>query len=65
MHELKQVPPAAMTPAQRLAEVASVLAAGLCRLRAANAQAHAEGRPERRFDLGFWVPGRVHTDPAN
>ena len=52
MHELKQVPPAAMTPAQRREEVAGLLANGLFRLRAANARALAEGRPESGFDLG-------------
>ena len=53
MHELKQVPPTAMTPAQRRQEVAALLANGLVRLRAANARAYLEGRPESGFDLGF------------
>jgi len=65
MHPIKQVPPAAMTPAQRREEIAALLANGLMRLRAANAQTHAEGRPERRFSLGFWAPQRVYTDPVN
>jgi hypothetical protein len=53
MHPIKQVPPAALTPAQRMSEVAALLANGLVRLRTANAQAHAEGRAESGFDLGF------------
>jgi hypothetical protein len=39
MHPIKQVPPAAMTAAERRAEIASLLANGLVRLRAANARA--------------------------
>ena len=65
MHELKQIPPAAMTPAQRRQEIAALLANGLLRLRAANARAHAEGRAESGFDLGFSAHQRVHTDPVN
>jgi hypothetical protein len=65
MHELKQVPPTAMTPAQRRQEVAALLANGLVRLRAANARAYLEGRPESGFDLGFSAHQRVHTDPVN
>ena len=65
MHPIKQVPPAALTPAQRIAEVAALLANGLVRLRAANARAHAEGRAESGFDLGFSAHQRVHTDPVN
>ena len=65
MHTLKQVPPAAMTPAQRRQEIAALLANGLVRLRAANAEAHARGLPETRFDLGFARHQRVHTDPVN
>ena len=65
MHEIKQVPPAAMTPAQRRQEIAALLANGLVRLRAANAQAHADGRAERQFVLGFAGHQRVYTDPVN
>jgi hypothetical protein len=65
MHEIKQVPPAAMTPAQRRQEIAALLANGLVRLRAANARAHAEGRAESGFDLGFAGHQRVYTDPGN
>ena len=65
MHATKQVPPAALTPTQRIAEIAALLANGLVRLRAANARAHAEGRPESGFDLGFTAHQRVHTDPVN
>ena len=65
MRPIKQVPPAALTPAQRMSEVAALLANGLVRLRTANAQAHAEGRAESGFDLGFSTHQRVHTDPVN
>ena len=65
MHPAKQVPPAALTPAQRRQEIAVLLANGLVRLRAANARAHVEGRAESGFDLGFRAPKRVHTDPVN
>ena len=65
MHATKQVPPAALTPTQRIAEIAALLANGLVRLRAANALAHAEGRAESGFDLGFSAHQRVHTDPVN
>jgi hypothetical protein len=64
MHPIKQVPPDTMTPAQRRQEVAALLANGLVRLRAANARAHAEGRPESGFDLGFSSLQRLHTDPV-
>jgi hypothetical protein len=65
MHPIKQVPPAALTPAQRIAEVAALLANGLVRPRAANARAHAEGRAESGFDLGLSAHQRVNTDPVN
>lgn len=65
MHTIKQVPPDTMTPAQRVVEVAALLANGLVRLRAANAQAHVEGRSERQFVLGFDGHQRVYTDPVN
>lgn len=65
MQPIKQVPPAALTPAQRRQETAALLANGLVRLRTANARAHAEGRAETGFDLGFTAHQRVHTDPVN
>jgi hypothetical protein len=65
MHEINQVPPGAMTPAQRRQEIATLLANGLFRLRTANAKAHAEGRAESGFDLGFSGYQRVHTDPVH
>ena len=65
MHPNKQVPPATLTPAQRIAEVAALLADGLVRLRAANARAYAEGRPESEFDLAFSGHQSVHDDPVN
>jgi hypothetical protein len=65
MHPIKQVPAAAMTPAERRAEIAALLANGLMRLRAANAEAHAEGRAESGFDLAFTGHQRVYSDPVN
>jgi hypothetical protein len=54
-----------MTPAERRAEIAALLANGLVRLRQANAQAHAEGRAESEFDLCFSCHQRVYSDPVN
>ncbi len=65
MHPIKQVPPAAMTPAQRREEVAALLANGLVRLRLVNAQAHAEGRLESEFVVGFRRQKSVHNDTVN
>ena len=65
MHPNKQVPPESMTPADRRSEIAALLANGLVRLRAANALAHAEGRPESGFDLAFSGHQSVHDDPVN
>ena len=65
MHPIKQVPPESMTPANRREEIAGLLANGLVRVRAANALAHAEGRPESGFDLAFSGHQSVHDDPVN
>jgi hypothetical protein len=54
-----------MTAAERRAEIASLLATGLVRLRVASAHAHAEGRAESGFDLGFCCQQRVYSDPVN
>jgi hypothetical protein len=65
MHPIKQVPPAAMTAAERRAEIASLLANGLVRLRAANARAFSEGGAESAFVLGFRGQRRFSSDPVN
>jgi hypothetical protein len=65
MHPIKQVPPEAMTPAERRAEIAALLANGLVRLRVANAASHAEERAESAFVLGFGLHQRVYSDPVN
>jgi hypothetical protein len=65
MHPIKQLPPAAMHPAQRRAEIAALLGNGLVRLRAGNVPAHAEGHAESGFDLAFSGDQSVHSDPVN
>ena len=55
-----------MTPAQRRAETAALLAQGLHRLRGSDAHTAADGAhsPVDR-DLGFGHQGRVHANPAH
>jgi len=60
MREIKHHDPARMTPEQRRAEVAQLLARGLIRLREHNAIA----RPEAgTVALGFSGDQRVHANP--
>ena len=65
MYPIKQVPPTAISAPDRRAEIAALLVNGLIRLRQANAQARAEGRPESGFDLAFHHPKSVHADTVN
>lgn len=65
MHPTNHVPPERMTAGQRRAEVASLLAHGLVRLRDA-AFAQSAGCPgESEFELGFSGHQRLHTYPVN
>ncbi len=57
---IKQVPPERMTPEQRRAEIAGLLAAGLARLREANA-----GTGKGELGLGFGGDESVHVTPSN
>ena len=60
MHSLNHTPPEKMTPAQRRAEVAALIANGLVRLRG---QSVAASRPvplDSEFGLGFGSHKSVH-----
>ncbi len=65
MHAVNQTPPDRMTPQQRRREIASTLATGLARLRAAGLDRSADATPESEFELAFSCYQSVHTDPAN
>lgn len=56
--------PARMTPAQRRAEAATLLALGLYRLRDGNAHGDAVGTASP-VGLGFRATQRVHVDSTN
>ncbi len=60
MDSIKQVPPERMSPEQRQAEIAGLLAAGLARLREANA-----GTGKGELGLGFGGDESVHVTPSN
>jgi hypothetical protein len=65
MHPTNHVPPERMTAEQRRAEVASLLAHGLVRLRD-SVSAQSSGRlAESEFELGFSGRQRLHTHPVN
>ena len=60
MDSIKQVPPERMTPEQRRAWIAGLLAMGLARLREANTRT---GKGE--FGLAFEADQSVHAAPSN
>lgn len=65
MHPTNHVPPERMTAEQRRAEVASLLAHGLIRLRD-GVSVQVPGRlAESEFELGFFGHQRLHTHPVN
>lgn len=64
MQPTNQTPPERMTPDQRRAEIAALLALGLVRLREHNARRFAGLDPEGELDLGFWGAQSVHSDPV-
>ena len=62
MWTLNAIDPAGMSPEERCAEVASILARGVIRLRTRpNSAAAGREKP----DLGFSGPERLHTNPAS
>ncbi|WP_297505544.1 hypothetical protein [Ferrovum sp.] len=65
MHEINHHPPERMSPDQRLAEVALLLAKGLVRLRMALVAKAAKGVGEGKFLLGLSGHQSVHTDTVN
>jgi hypothetical protein len=65
MHEINHHPPELMPPDRRRAEVASLLARGLARLRMAPATTSANVAAESGFPLGFPGNQSVHADTVN
>lgn len=66
MYTIKHTPPEQLSAAQRRAEIASILATGLARLRSSIPFARsATQSPDSEFQLAN-VPNRnVHTNPVN
>lgn len=62
MKTLNAIDPARMTVEERRAEVASILALGVIRLRTKPEPSAGEREPN---DLGFSPPQRVHTNPSS
>ena len=65
MQQINTLPPERMTAAQRCAELAGLLAAGLCRLRRADFAKSANTPQETPFVLGFPVEQSVHSGIDN
>lgn len=65
MHEINHHPPELLSPDRRRAEVASLLARGLARLRMAPVAKSAHVVAESEFSLGFSGHQSVHTDTVN
>jgi len=65
MLQINTLPPERMTPEQRCAELAGLLAAGLCRLRQLDFAKSANTLQETPFVLGFPVEQSVHSDIDN
>ena len=62
MTTLNVIDPSQMTVLERRAEVASILALGLVRLRTHRA---ATFEKEKKKELGFCAPKSVHSNPAS
>ena len=60
MHSLNHTPPEKMTPAQRRAEIAGLLANGLVRLRGQSVAASRPVSLDSEFGLGFGSHKSVH-----
>ena len=65
MLQINTLPPERMTAEQRCAELAGLLAAGLCRLRQPDFAKSANTPQETTFVLGFPVEQSVHSDIDN
>jgi hypothetical protein len=65
MQQINTLPPERMTAEQRCAELAGILAAGLCRLRQPDFAKSANMPQETQFVLGFPVEQSVHSDIDN
>lgn len=65
MYTIKQTPPEQLTPAQRRAEIASILATGLARLRSDPFANSANLSAESEFQLANVPKRSVHTNPVN
>ena len=65
MLQINTFPAERMTAEQRRAELAGLLAAGLCRLRQPDFAKSANTPQETQFVLGFPVEQSVHSDIDN
>ena len=65
MLQINTLPPERMTAEQRCAELAGLLAAGICRLRQPAFAKSANAPQETPFVLGFPVEQSVHSDIDN
>ena len=64
MCQINHLPPDRMTPEQRRIEIASLLAAGLARLRCGKRAPIAEITEKRQVSLGFSGDQSVHDNPS-
>ncbi len=65
MNTTNHLPPERMTAAQRRAEIAALLVAGLLRLRESGLSVRPLNATDRDIPLGFTGTQSVHTNPAN
>ena len=65
MQSINHFPPERMTPEQRRAEVAALLATGLCRLRASTPLPTANVPTQRAVQLAFTGNQSVHVHSLN
>ncbi len=64
MNTTNSIPPERMTPEQRRSEIASLLVAGLMRLRESGLPVIPINATNRDISLGFTATQSVHTNPA-
>ena len=64
MNTTNSIPPERMTPEQRRSEIASLLVAGLMRLRESGLPVILISATNRDISLGFTATQSVHTNPA-
>ena len=65
MNTTNHIPPERMTAAQRRAEIAALLVAGLLRLRESGLPVRPLNATDRNIPLGFTATQSVHTNPAH